>query len=83
VFSSPQTNRKGVGENKPNSLLTVSQHDNDKKTLHELEEELSYLKSLPDEKGYLRKNIQDLERQITSFKQEQNFTHLHQIPPKK
>lgn len=83
VFSQPQTSRKGVEENKPNSPLAVSQCDNDKKTLHELKEELSYLKGLPDEKGYLRKNIQDLERKIDNFKQKQNFTQHHQIPPKK
>jgi len=70
-----------IEESNPKNSRTTSQQN--KKSLHELEEELTYLKSLPDEKGYLRKNIQDLERQIVDLKQQQDFTQHHQIPPKK
>ena len=60
-----------------------SEINENERSLGELEEELSYLKSLPDEKGYLKRNIRDLEKKIDEFKQRQNFTQYHQIPPKK
>jgi hypothetical protein len=82
VFSSPQIDRKKVEGNKSNNFLTASSQQNEK-TLHELKEELNYLKGLPDEKGYLRKNIQDLERKIDNIEKRQNFTQCHLIPPKK
>jgi hypothetical protein len=82
VFSSPQINRKGIKENKPDShsLLTASRRD--EKTLNELKEELNYLKSLPDEKGYLKKNIQGLKDKISEFERQQDFTQ-HQLSPEK
>jgi hypothetical protein len=87
VFSLPETDRARIenqsgysDEEKPKSFSTSQQNE---KNLHELEEELTYLKNLPDEKGYLKKNIQKLESKIFSIKQRQNFVYSHQIPPKK
>ncbi|MEG7979271.1 MAG: hypothetical protein NY202_05270 [Mollicutes bacterium UO1] len=47
---------------------------------------MAYFKSLPDEKGYLKKNIQELEQQIANLRQQQraeNFTHSQIIHPKR
>jgi len=93
VFSLPGTDRARIkdqsespmetDESKPESSATSPQRG--KKNLRELEEELSYLKSLLDEKGYLKKSIQNLEQEIANLKRQEgeNFTQRHLIPPKK
>lgn len=93
VFSLSETDRARIedqsespmetDESKPESSATSPQRG--EKSLRELEEELSYLKNLPDGKGYLKKSIQNLEQEIANLKRQEgkNFTHRHLVPPKK
>jgi len=90
LASSGRTNHRL--ENTPNSLRIREIEEGESSSLasqsrersfQSLQEELSYLRSLPDERGYLRPRIQELERQIADRRQSVVFTQHHQILPKK